>query len=244
MPGGRRRRGAGAGATCSIRRPRPGHRCGRAPGWRIAASASSAKAAGCSAAGNAAASSVSAIGPARTGRWWDPSRRRRSSRARPAGRRRPRRSAGRSGARACGVRTEQRRRPAARRRRPAAPTRPPHRMIHERCRSATTAAWSIRPNALGDVRPGPLRSARAPSGRRPNWGSATSSAIHAARARLHAFGRFEDPGPQDVAVVEQVVERGEDRWRQSRPGGAGPAHGRRGPAPTSRPRAPSSTSTS
>ena len=36
-PGGRRRRGAVAGAACSTRRPRPARTCGRAPGWQTAA---------------------------------------------------------------------------------------------------------------------------------------------------------------------------------------------------------------
>ena len=79
------------------------------------------------------------------------------------------------------------------------------RMIHERWRSAPTAARSIKPKLSAissrsrSVGAGTIRSTT-------ELGKSTSLAIHAASAGSMRLGGLEDPRPQDAAVVEEVVE--------------------------------------
>ena len=171
VPGAPRRPEAGAGAVCSNRRPRPARTCGRGPGWRTGA------------------------GPRRRMRpllaWQGTGPPRGSSSTRRRTNRRDRRVSHGVGD---GVVAEQQ--PAVgrgrvraveepelapleggdvvdelgRRHRPGEPIRRQIRMIHERCRSVVTAARSIRPSRRRCPL-GRARSARAPSGRRPSWGT-------------------------------------------------------------------------
>ena len=238
QPGGPRPRGAVAGAACSIRRPRPARRCGRAPDWRIAATRRRRTPPAAVQPGTAATSSVSST-MSRAKRAMTGS----ATAARNRGVTRQQAAVGHGGMRAVqepelatlerGDVVHQLHADFGQ----VTPVRPPP------ARSTIGAARSRRPPR----RPGrvPRRSPPRPSSvgagtmrSTTELGKRTSRAIHAANAPSTRSASSRTRARRTAPLSSRLSSDGEDRRPPVRPAAVGPAPGRSARAPTTAGRRP------